>query len=373
MTTRRTILLGSGALAFAGAGGACLAWRGLGSLGEYEAAVAAARAALRKSPEIGEFIRFATLAASGHNTQPWRFRVGTNSVDILPDFSRRTPVVDPDDHHLLASLGCAVENLGLAAGERGRGGEIDFDPSNDGAVRLTLGRAAVRDGALFGAIPQRQSSRTDYDGKTVAAEKLQKLTEAAAIPGVDLFLITDRPQIGRVRDLVIAGNGAQMAELAFIQELKRWLRFNPKQALATGDGLFSASSGSPMLPTWMGPRMFDLVFNAGAENDKYARQIASSPGIAVFVAQQADRAHWVLAGRACQLFALQATALGLKCAFINQPVEVSALRPELASLISVPGRRPDLVMRFGYGPSLPYSAWRPVGETMLLHDQQAIR
>jgi hypothetical protein len=111
--------------------------------------------------------------------------------------------------------------------------------------------------------------------------------------------------------------------------------------------------------------VFDWVFKTGAENDKYARQIGSSAGIAVFVSQRDDQEHWVLAGRACQRFALQATALGLKCAFINQPVEVAKLRPELATLVGLPGRRPDLVMRFGYGPLLPYSPRRAVEKTML--------
>jgi hypothetical protein len=68
----------------------------------------------------------------------------------------------------------------------------------------------------------------------------------------------------------------------------------------------------------------------------------------------------VQVGRACQRFALQATALGMKLAFVNQPVEVATLRPELAALVGMPGRRPDIVIRFGYGPALPYSARRSV-------------
>ena len=106
-----------------------------------------------------------------------------------------------------------------------------------------------------------------------------------------------------------------------MRELKAWLRFSPRQAIETGDGLFSASTGNPTLPAWLGPLMFDLVFKADTENDKYARQLASSAGVAVFVAEKDDREHWVLAGRACQRFALQATALGLKHTFINQPVK----------------------------------------------------
>jgi len=363
--SRRNAVLGGGAVALAGAGAFYATLRGMGSLGDYEASVAALRAALRQAPEIPELLRFATLAASGHNTQPWTFRVGANRIDILPDFSRRTPVVDPDDHHLFVGLGCAAENLALAAGARGRPGDLRFDPSNDGMVAFEFrdGQAGASD--LFDAIPKRQSSRTVYDGRAVSGADLQKLMVAAEVPGVDLILIADRARIDRIRDIVVEGNGAQIADPAFLRELKTWLRFSPRQAIAMGDGLFSASSGSPTLPAWAGPLFFDLVFKADAENDKYARQIGSSPGVAVFVAQKEDHEHWVLAGRAAQRFALQATALGLKCAFINQPVEVARLRPELAALIGLPGRRPDLVMRFGYGPGLPYSARRPVAGIML--------
>ena len=42
---------------------------------EYDASVAATRAALKQAPETGDFIRYATLAANSHNTQPWRFKV----------------------------------------------------------------------------------------------------------------------------------------------------------------------------------------------------------------------------------------------------------------------------------------------------------
>jgi hypothetical protein len=214
--------------------------------------------------------------------------------------------------------------------------------------------------ALFDAIPRRQSTRIEYDGRPVSADDLRALANAAAVPGIDMVLLTERLQIERVRDLVVTGNSAQMADVAFMRELKAWLRFSPREALRVGDGLFSAASGNPIAPVWLGPRLFDWFVGASAENDKYARHLRSSAGVAVFVSQQEDRDHWVRAGRACQRFALQATALGLKCAFINQPVEVASLRPELAALVGLPNRRPDIVMRFGYGPALPFSARRPV-------------
>jgi hypothetical protein len=130
--------------------------------------------------------------------------------------------------------------------------------------------------------------------------------------------------------------------------------------MMSGDGLFAAASGNPALPDWLGPSLFALVLKPDADNDKYARHIRSSAGLAVFVSQHDDKEHWVRAGRACQRFALQATALGMKLAFVNQPVEVANRRPELATLVGMAGRRPDIVMRFGYGPTLPFSARRPV-------------
>jgi hypothetical protein len=362
---RRQILAGGGALALAGAGAAYLGVAGMGSMADYDAAVAAARRTLAAEPDAFEFIRYAALAPNGHNTQPWRFRVTPGGIDILPDFARRTPAVDPDDHHIFVSLGCAAENLALAAAARGRGGETVFDPASGGRISCSFGTGQAADTVLFDAIPHRQSTRAAYDGRAVAAADLAALSAAAAVPGVDLVLVVDRPRIDQVRDLVLAGNSAQMADPAFVAELKSWLRFNPHQALQTGDGLFSAATANPVVPAWLGGLAFDWFVTADGENEKYAAQLRTSSGVAIFAGAQADPDHWVRTGRACQRFALQATALGMKLSFVNQPVEVAALRSDLAALAGLPGRRPDIVLRFGYGPALPFSARRPVASVIV--------
>lgn len=366
MIYRRTLLIGGGsAVALAGAGATYIMLCTNDDMASYEAAVAATRRIIRSLPEAVDLIRYATLAANSHNSQPWRFKVRQSVIDILPDPARRLSAVDPDDHHLFVSLGCAAENLVIASAMRNMSGRRTFLPENGGAVRFAKGGGATAEPTLFAAIPKRQSMRGDFNGTSVSAADLAALSNAAIVPGVDLTLITERPKLNQIRDLVVAGNSAQIADVAFVRELKAWLRFSPAHALQTGDGLFSATSDNPALPEWLGPTMLDLAFTAKAENDKYARYIATSAGIAVFVAQGEGPERWVQAGRACQRFALAATALGLKHAFLNQSVEVARFRPELAALIGMPGRRPDIVMRFGYGAALPYSARRPVAAVMV--------
>ena len=362
---RRNVLIGGGTVVVAGAGAAALGYRQMSSMEEYNAAVAASRAALSEKPSLRELVRFAVLAPNGHNTQPWRFRVAASRIDILPDPLRRTPVVDPDDHHVFVSIGAAAENLALGAAARGQQGEVVFDNTGAGAAGVVLGKGPVRSSPLFEAIPRRQSTRADYDGRQLSTAELNQLVAAATVPGVDMVLITDPAKMRHITDLVVTGNTAQMTDAAFLTELKRWLRFNPHAALATRDGLFSAASGSPVLPSWLGPTMFDRFAGVAHENEKYVRQLRSSAGIAVFVGARADAEHWVQVGRACQRFALQATVLGLNQAFVNQPVEVASLRPELASLVGMPGRRPDIVMRFGRGLPLPFSARRPVEDVLV--------
>jgi hypothetical protein len=306
-----------------------------------------------------ELVRLATLAPSSHNTQCWKFALEDHAITILPDLSRRCPAVDPDDHHVFVSLGCATENLAHAALAHGLKAEPRFDAARD-AINVSLTPAPTLSTPLFQAMAARQCTRGDYDGKPVSTEELALLERAGTSNGVCMLLLTDRPAMERAMDYVVQGNTAQMADPAFVKELKLWIRFNGRAAVRTRDGLFSAASGNPTIPTWVGDLGFGWFFTPKGENEKYVRQIRSSAGLAIFVGEVADKAHWVEVGRSYERFALQATALGIRNAFLNQPVEVAAVRSPFAEALGLKNQRPDLVVRFGRGPALPRSLRRPV-------------
>jgi len=306
-----------------------------------------------------ELVRYATLAPSSHNTQCWRFGIEPQAITIVPDFARRCPAVDPDDHHLFVSLGGAAENLAQAALAHGLKAQAAFDASRD-ALRIALEATAPQTLPLFQAIPQRQSTRGEYDGKPLSADHLRVLERAASGGGVQLIMLSDKTALEKALEFVVQGNSVQMQDKAFVEELKAWIRFSASDAVGLGDGLYSASSGNPSVPAWLGRMMFGLFFTENSENDKYAKHVRSSAGIAVFVGPSNDKAGWIEVGRAYERFALQATALGVRTAHLNQPVGVAALRPKFASFLGIPGKRPDLVVRFGRGPTLPPSLRRPV-------------
>jgi hypothetical protein len=355
MTDRRDFLMQSAAGATFLSLSACAG----SDMNDYDGAAARIRAPVPVNPDFENLVRFATLAPNGHNTQPWRFAELPSGARILPDVTRRTPVVDPDDHHLFVSLGCAAENFVIASAAQGRPGEVTFVGDGNGRVDIDLVSGAPQASPLFQAIPARQSTRSVYDGRSVSAEHLALLMAAAQTEGVTLMFITDPPKREAVLDLLVRGNNAQMGDPHFVDELRDWIRFNPEQALATGDGLFSKCTGNPAIPTWIGRRFFGMVFKKDAENKKYVAQMRSSAGVAVFIGDKADKDHWVRVGRSFQRFALQATALGIRHAMVNQPVEVSAVRAEFARWLEIGDVRPDLVVRFGYAPPMPMSMRRP--------------
>lgn len=358
---RRKLLTGGAALAVTGAVGEA-SWRhATGTRSAYDRYQDDLRANLAQDPSVAELIRYATLAPSGHNTQPWRITAQGSEIRITPDFLHRTPMVDPDDHHLYVSLGCLAETLAIAGTATGRPGKVETAGTG---LRYIYSQSAAKPDALFQAIPKRQSTRAAFDGREIPATVLAELADAVETPDVQLSLLAERAHIDRLRDLVLAANDDQMADPDFLSELLTWLRFNPDQAMTRGDGLYAAASGMPILPTRLGRIAFDMAFTGASERTRYARLIDSTPCIAILTGKSADPASWIAVGRACQRLALTATTLGLRTSFINQPVEVARFRPDLADIAGTPGRRPDLVMRLGYGPEMPFSPRRPTGRVI---------
>jgi hypothetical protein len=274
-------------------------------------------------------------------------------------------VVDPDDHHLYASLGCAAENMVVAAAAKGWEAAVEVrSAGNAHVVEVMLKPGAPVASPLADAITRRQCTRAAFEGRQVPAGELALIERAASGAGISPILITERAKLESVADWVAQGNTVQLRDPRWRAELISWIRFNEREARRSLDGLWSRTSGNPEMPRALSRLLLPLVLTPRSQNRKDVPWITGSSGVLVFVSDEDDVAHWIEAGRCYERFALQATVLGIRNAFINQSVEVDALRSQFATWLGVGSKRPDLVVRFGYGPEMPRSLRRPVADVL---------
>ena len=307
----------------------------------------------------------AVKAPSGHNTQPWKFRQNESAVEIRPDFDRRLPVVDPDDRELFVSLGCAAENLCLAAQTKGYKSAVSV--GDKGVITVSLAEeAGVKPSPLFNQIDARQTNRSVYTGEEIALDSLKKLQSIRSEKGISVhYYARQTKQFNDIEQYVLQGNTRQMQKEAFKAELKSWMRFNKKHQDQTLDGLSYAVFGAPNVPRWMAEPIMSMAINAKTQNKADHKKIASASHLILFTTRENSRSEWVNLGRTLQRFLLTATELGIAHAYLNQPNEEAKIAAEMAKTLDLDGEYPTVLLRIGYGEQQAYSKRRPVEDVII--------
>ena len=310
-----------------------------------------------------ELIRFATLAASGHNAQPWQFIVAGDQIQIVPDLSRRLPAVDPNDRELWISLGCVLENLSIAAQAYGFTGEINYPDNTDRIeFRLVAGKRSER--SMIDAIPRRQQTRSIYDGKLVSSDDLKEIAASPSEPGISFRLFDGQSKTDKLLEFIRSGDQHQFADKAFVDELIRWVRFDRREARVKMDGLFSRCMGTPEVPRWLGQQVLGHM-KSQTQFDSDAKDLRSSAGTIAIESSSDDKDSWVRTGQVYQRLTLKLTSMNIKTAFLNQPIEVPELRQQFQSALGFGGLLPQLLFRFGYADPMPSSLRQPVNDVIV--------
>jgi len=312
--------------------------------------------------QIIELIRYATLAPSGHNTQPWKFSITGDCIRIFPDFTRALPVVDPDNRELYISLGCALENLMIAAKYAGYDPEVEYFPAGepDECLLVTLKHNNVtEDNNLFQAIPRRHTNRREYNKQQIPSSDLKKIESVPTEEGVTSLVLTEPGAIKEIINLVREGNSIQMNNDAFMDEITSWIRFNDSEAELHLDGLTSRAMGRASVSGWLG-RMFMRIFvSAKSQSKTDEKNIRSSSALMVVISKKNDKKSWIDVGRSFERIALTLTTLNIESAHLNQPCEVPQLKNQLQQHLALGSAHPQLLLRIGYAEPLPRSPRRP--------------
>ena len=317
--------------------------------------------------DVSGIVQAGMLAASSHNTQPWKFIAGDDYVCIQPDYARRCAVVDPDDSHLFKSLGCAAENMAQAVVSAGFAADVHFDEGRD-CVRIGFGRHLNYQDCgneLYEAIFRRQCTKQPFDGTPLHSDELEQIRDLVAESEVPTLLLFSDEDRRRVASFVARGNAAQLSDEDFRNELCSWIRSNDDHALATRDGLAGRTLGAPSVPAWLFSLLSRFVISAEGQSRTDTCNIMSSAGIAVFVCSSESKAGWVAVGRAYERFALLTASMDVRTAFINQPIEVPSIRREFQEWLGINDGAASLMVRFGHGGLAPFSLRRPIEDVVI--------
>jgi len=313
-------------------------------------------------------LEFAVRAPSGHNTQPWLFRLSDDYVDLIADRTRALPVVDPFDRELTISCGAAIDHMAVAARQFGR--ELLVDEFPDAAdpdllARISLRNALSPDGTdheLFAAISHRSTSRQAFDDTSFPDELADRCKSVAAELDIELTLISDRNERMAIGELVAEGDKIQFADPRFRRELASWVH---SRRSSTQDGMSGGAFGMPDILSPIGAlviRTFDMGKGVAAGDKK--RIAEASPILAVLSSPNDELHGWLKTGQALSHVLLTLAASGGLASYLNQPIEVEVLRPKLKELVGCEGV-PQLLMRFGYGTACVTSVRRSLDKVLI--------
>lgn len=309
-------------------------------------------------------LRYAVLAPSERNTQPWLFTIENDAVELYADLTRTLQTVDPDGRELVMSCGAALFYLRIAMRHYGYEPRVELLPSDedpDLLARVRLGKErppTPLEEALFQAIPHRRTNRYPFKNKKISHLVLVSLREAARVEGAELHIISDIDRQYALADLIAEGDHMQWADQDFRSEYAGWVLPNesrghegmPGYALGMGD------EESNIAPLMM--EAFDL--SKGIANNDYKLAIVA-PALTVLSTSEDTPRDWIVAGQAIARVLLRAACEGVSAAFFNQPIEIEAMRKQVTEVTGAGGFA-QLMLRMGYGPEVKPTPRRTVDE-----------
>jgi nitroreductase len=315
----------------------------------------------------GYLIELAARALSVHNTQPWRFTVTGQAIELYADASRQL-MEDLTGREMIISCGAALFGLRLAIRSLGCQPEVDLfpDPSQRHLLaRVRAGRPEPMmsdERAMLQAVPRRHTHRGVFEPGPLPGGLLAWLQDDAIAEGATLAAVGGGPAYERLTAILAAWSRwrdlypASPAEIRTRAGTLRWTRAANSEAR---DGVparaFPAPAGSAAgrLPQ----RDFDLGRGWGFPPSGGP----PAPVTAVLVAAGENEESWLRAGQALQRILLRAASHWVFARLQSQPLQSASVRAQIRSSLRATGS-PQLLLELGVARTSRPTARRPAGE-----------
>lgn len=318
--------------------------------------------------EFNKLIAFGIKAPSGHNSQPWKFRLTERSIEIHPDFEYALPAVDPSHRELYISLGCAGENICAVAPNFGFKANWSSKMNSNGVyfIIIDLVKADSKtDDSILQTVKERQSNRSIFNGKLIPKTEIDTLKSIATEPDIGLYFFNkDSAPFETLKDFILKGNQLQMNDSNFKNELISWIRFNKNHVKKTNNGLSYKVMGSPAMPRVIGKMVVKSFLKPTKQNASDTKKIDSSSHFVLLTSKNNTMSQWISLGFYLERILLKFVELGIANAYLNPPCEIDSLSEELRKSIPINNEYPTILMRIGYANSTPYSPRKAVKEVL---------
>ncbi|MDD4652590.1 MAG: nitroreductase family protein [Methanothrix sp.] len=307
--------------------------------------------------KLAFLLNYAILAPSSHNSQPWKFNVTNDSILVFADESRWLQVADADKRELHISLGCALENLIMAADHFGYNSTVTYFPGEKdlaAIVRLVPASSSSADPRLFPAILSRQTNRNLYEPRAISDSDLESMKSISSDADNSIFVTSDLATKKSFQDLTTRANVIQYSDADFKSELGHWI----------GQGVMGPRGVQAIMA-----QLAVVFLDVGPEQtEKDAQLINSTPYLGFISTANNDSLSSVKAGRTLERFWLCATALGISLQPMSQALETAQIRENLSGLLPAQSSMKEVqqVFRLGYAKPAPeHSTRRPLADVMI--------
>lgn len=304
--------------------------------------------------DIYKILFYASLAASSHNTQPWKVEVyGTDSIVVLPDFSRKLHVVDPHSRELFISLGAFIENMDIAANHFGYTATIRVNTKDEAVSDSTFITVSIRKEVKknldISELEHRRVLRGPYDTLSIADSVVQQLTlNSSAVH----FIPANSEKGEYIKWQTIEAYTRQANSKEAQDELAQWIRFSKADAREKRDGLTTAGMEIKGIAGFVVQHLFKpgdskkkSFVSAGIEKTRIQ---AEHCGGWILVTQKENTPEcWINTGRIIERMNLKCYRLKIGFHPISQMIEEADFEKPANKLLGFGGTI-QFVARIGY-------------------------
>ena len=311
---------------------------------------------------LNDALRRAVRAPSVHNSQPWRWHIGSHGVDLYTDATRRLPRTDPDGRDQVMSCGAALHHLLVALADVGRGARVRRLPDPARPFHLATIEPALHvdvdvDAGLVDAIDRRRTDRRPFRAWPVPPELTGELAGIADRFGVGLAVVADPRTRHQLFRAIEEAARTQDADPAYVAELAAW----SGRAPGARDGVPADRAPTPGgVPGRMPMRAFSGDAAPGPATGE-----PESAALLLLSTAADTPLSWLRVGEVTSAVLLTATRMGLAGSPLTQALEVGGTRTFVRDHVTG-GARPQMLLRLGWphGASLPPTPRRPLEEVV---------